>query len=170
MQNTEIQNLKSQVEKLKKEVQKYKYDSLTGLCRRGDFQTRLEEMWYEYNEFGHRFIAAMIDIDGLHNLNRTAGGLEAGDELIKSVVNQIKENFEDSNIFRWGGDEFVILKRGNYHNEFKKRLNLINNSTVASVQIDSSVVNNILCEQDIINFIDESIIKQKSKNKRREHD
>ena len=110
--------LKQEVQKLRLTIKNYKYDSLTGLLRRADFNDRFDEMWYANKEFGHRFILAMIDLNGLHALNRDVS-FEAGDEFIQKVANELKDLFEDSIIFRIGGDEFMILKRGNDIKDFR---------------------------------------------------
>jgi len=155
-------NLKKEVQKLRGIIKNYKYDKLTGLLLRSDFHDRLDEMWYEFNEFGHRFIIAMVDLDGLHALNRDVS-FEVGDEFIKDVANEIKLNFEDSNIFRVGGDEFLILRRGNDHVNFVKKLDKINKSTVASFLVNKESVDelNIENEQDVFNIVDSMVISKK---------
>jgi len=131
----EIQKLKIRIERLEKEIhekdstiRKYKYDYLTNFMGRADFQERLSEFWYEYETFNHHFILAIIDINGLHDINRTKG-YDAGDEMIIDVSLSIKSLFEDSNLFRIGGDEFAILKRGSYIDSFDERLQKIPNVT-----------------------------------------
>jgi len=151
--------LKQEVQKLRLIIKNYKYDSLTGLLRRSDFNDRFDEMWYAYKEFGHRFILAMIDLNGLHALNRDVS-FEAGDEFIQTVANQLKDKFEDSIIFRIGGDEFMILKRGNDIGEFNKRLNSIDGVEVFSTTTQDGHET----EVDMFNAVDDGIIKKKEKN------
>ncbi len=51
----------------------------------------------------------MVDINGLKKVNDTIGH-EAGDELILTVTQVIKKIIRDTDdIFRFGGDEFIIL-------------------------------------------------------------
>jgi len=121
--------LKREIQDLRNKIKMYKYDTLTGLLRREDFSERLDEFWYNYTEFGHNFILAMIDINGLHSINRNIG-FDAGDELIISVANQLKEKFGDSVIARYGGDEFLILHKGTNVEYFDERLKTIDNAEV----------------------------------------
>ena len=165
-------NLKAEIQKLRQVIKSYKYDKLTGLLLRSDFQDRLDELWYEWENFGHRFIIAMVDLDGLHDLNRDIS-FEAGDDFIKQVADEIKAVFEDSNVFRAGGDEFMILKRGNDYKFFNERLDKISRSTVASVIIDEANVKeyNLENEQAVFNKVDALVIAKKSgSRKRREGD
>lgn len=164
-------SLKQEIQKLRQVIKSYKYDKLTGLLLRADFHDRLDEMWYEFNEFGHRFIIAMIDLDGLHDLNRDIS-FEAGDEFIKQISNELKEHFEDSNLFRAGGDEFMILRRGNDIEGFLKKLNKITRSTTGAVLIDEENVEkfSITDEQAAFNKVDEIVINKKSKSRCRRSD
>jgi len=148
--------LKQEVQKLRIKIKNYKYDELTGLLRRKDFNDRFDEMWHEYKEFGNRFIMAMIDLDGLHELNREIS-FEAGDDFIRRVSDDMKNLFEDSNLFRIGGDEFMILKRGNDKEFFDERLQSIESCTCFSV----SVVNGFDSEIDMFNAVDDGIKENK---------
>ncbi|MGN0595745.1 MAG: GGDEF domain-containing protein [Ruminiclostridium sp.] len=51
-----------------------------------------------------------VDVNGLHELNNTKGH-DAGDEMLKAVANELHDNFEDSDLYRIGGDEFVAFVR-----------------------------------------------------------
>ena len=111
-----------------------------------------------YKEFGHRFILAMVDLNGLHALNRDVS-FEAGDEFIQKVANELKEKFEDSIIFRIGGDEFMVLKRGNDIGEFNKRLESIQGVEVFS----TTTQDNHETEVDMFNAVDDGVISKKTK-------
>lgn len=148
--------LEEEIQKMRLVINNYKYDSLTGFLRRSDFSDRYDEMWYEYRTFGHRFLMAMVDLNGLHEINRELS-FEAGDEFIIRVANQIKEHFEDSNLFRIGGDEFILLKRGNKE-DFDDRLAKINNCSVFSV---SSI--DFTEEGKMFNSVDDGIKEIKKK-------
>ena len=91
-------------------VKKYKFDHLTGLMMRQDFNDSFDRIFEESRFSDHNFTLAILDIIGLHNINLTKG-MHAGDELILGVVNQLKEKFDFHQIFRIGGDEFAIIVR-----------------------------------------------------------
>jgi diguanylate cyclase (GGDEF)-like protein len=58
-----------------------------------------------------------LDINDLKVTNDTLGH-EAGDELILLISNMIRSYYEDSMVFRVGGDEFVIVTIGQEEEEF----------------------------------------------------
>jgi diguanylate cyclase (GGDEF)-like protein len=58
-----------------------------------------------------------LDINDLKVTNDTLGH-EAGDELILLISSMIRSYYEDSMVFRVGGDEFVIVTLGQEEEEF----------------------------------------------------
>ena len=93
--------------KYEEKLKKLSYtDSLTGLYNRAYFDDKLEEM-IENKEFPIGMI--MGDVNGLKIINDTIGHIE-GDLLLRTISKKLKQVFDDKGcIFRWGGDEFVIL-------------------------------------------------------------
>ncbi|MEG1870713.1 MAG: diguanylate cyclase [Peptostreptococcaceae bacterium] len=81
-------------------------DTLTGLYNRTYFEEKLEELNKE------KFLPLGIimgDVNGLKLVNDSLGHL-IGDELLKGISNVLEESCSDKGfIFRWGGDEFMIL-------------------------------------------------------------
>lgn len=92
---------------LKEKLIKLSYtDSLTQVYNRACFEEKINELnKEEYLPIG----VIMGDVNGLKLVNDTFGHLE-GDKLLIEITNILKlvANEEDY-IFRWGGDEFVIL-------------------------------------------------------------
>lgn len=85
-------------------------DSLTGLMIRQRFERRLEEEVGRARRNGSRLTLLIFDLDELKETNDGPGGHKAGDELLKSVANSLKEVSRISDIIsRYGGDEFYVL-------------------------------------------------------------
>jgi len=101
--NKENLRLKIEVERLNGLVNFYKYDTLTGLRMRRDFELKFSEFFNS----GIVFYLSMIDINGLHSLNREKS-YEFGDRLIKSVANTLTSKLNGA-VYRIGGDEFVAI-------------------------------------------------------------
>lgn len=80
-----------------------KRDSLTGLYNRHALTMDVKDIY----DKGLTLI--MFDIDDFKNVNDTYGH-EVGDELIKEFAHALKENFPDDKVYRYGGDEFLILR------------------------------------------------------------
>ncbi len=94
---------------LSKQVKQYRFDSLTGLKMRADFEEDSKTMFNR----GEKFYLVIADVNGLKNAN-TLGGYEQGDNLIiKCVADLARCNpMGIENIYRGsgsGGDEFFIL-------------------------------------------------------------
>lgn len=82
-------------------------DILTGLFNRYSFEEKIKEL---NNDENLPMGVIMGDVNGLKLVNDTLGHLE-GDRLLKDVANILKDscNGLTEYIFRWGGDEFIIL-------------------------------------------------------------
>lgn len=94
-------------------------DSLTGLANRNAFYRDITEI--EKNNPNTRVGIVFADINGLKGQN-DKGGHEAGDYLIKCVAEILATEFAESQIYRIGGDEFVILDIGVGQEEFQVKV------------------------------------------------
>jgi diguanylate cyclase (GGDEF)-like protein len=81
------------------------FDSLTGLGNTRLMQARFAQFAGDRSEFG----LILIDIDGLIYFNDRYGH-NVGDEKLKEIAKLICQNLPDGiDVFRTGGDEFLIL-------------------------------------------------------------
>lgn len=81
-------------------------DKLTGLYNRTCFEEQIEIL---DNEKFYPLSIIIGDANGLKQLNDTRGHFE-GDKLIIKISEILKNSCDENDlIFRWGGDEFVIL-------------------------------------------------------------
>jgi len=94
----------------KKQLQKDVYtDSLTKLLNKKAFQEKLNIAVEEYITNNNHFSMMFIDLDNFKQVNDSMGH-DKGDEVLKEVANFLKDNFrKNDDIFRFGGDEFVVL-------------------------------------------------------------
>lgn len=95
--------LEQEVIHWKNMVKKYKFDVLTGLKQRRDFET--ETMHKMTNQ---KFWLAMVDATGLHKINREKG-YPAGDAFIRQVASDLQDACGVWEVYRLGGDEFIAL-------------------------------------------------------------
>ncbi len=75
------------------------------------------------------FAIAVCDINGLKLVNDDKGH-SAGDEFIKEACSIICELFDQSPVFRIGGDEFVVILRGN---DYKNRFELVRQFSIKQI-------------------------------------
>lgn len=94
-------------QKLQESQQDALYDALTGLCNRRYFDSELD------SKMGIDTLSLMlIDIDHFKKVNDTHGHL-TGDLVLKAVAKKLQQGCrEDAQVFRYGGEEFVILMPG----------------------------------------------------------
>lgn len=84
-------------------------DTLTGALNRNGLNNVFESQYELSLATNNPFILAMCDLDFFKNINDTYGHV-AGDKMLESFVNVVKENIRNSDIIiRYGGEEFVIL-------------------------------------------------------------
>lgn len=84
------------------------YDALTGLKNRSSFQAAIRR---NFNQEQHLFACVYVDVNGLHELNNHLGH-QAGDRMLKEVADALSSAFSGQEVYRIGGDEFVILSWG----------------------------------------------------------
>jgi len=87
-------------------------DPLTGLENRRAIDQKLRDYWSDWQRFGHRFVAILIDVDFFKKFNDYYGHQE-GDRCLIHVANALNEliNERNGSIGRYGGEEFIVLVR-----------------------------------------------------------
>lgn len=105
----------------------YRVDDLTGLMMRKDL-FKLVDSKIENKD---KFILSIVDINNLHTINKQ--GMEIGDKLIKKIADILKETYGIDNVYRYGGDEFVII-----HNQDFGLLDKVSDITYAETLYDGS--------------------------------
>jgi diguanylate cyclase (GGDEF)-like protein len=84
-------------------------DELTGTLNRRAFLSIAARTHSLAQRFGRKYSVVMIDSDSLKKTNDEYGH-EAGDELLKTMVQKIQGELRQSDLMsRYGGDEFVVL-------------------------------------------------------------
>lgn len=110
---------------LKEKLRKSIYiDSLTGVYNRVYFEKKKEEL----NNSKYMPIGIIVgDVNGLKIVNDTFGYLE-GDKFLTEIAKMLKSIVSKNDfIFRWGGDEFVILIPNCDESKCEKIINNITN-------------------------------------------
>jgi diguanylate cyclase (GGDEF)-like protein len=85
---------------------------MTGLPNRAAFEARLVESLHVARGSGMRTEILFLDLDLFKQVNDTLGH-KIGDRVIAESANRLSQSVgPDAFAARWGGDEFVVLRRG----------------------------------------------------------
>jgi diguanylate cyclase (GGDEF)-like protein len=96
-------------------------DKVTGLQNRNAFEKLKSET--QKKEFAS-LTCAYVDVNSLHDINNFYGHVY-GDELLQCIADAMKAEFEPKEIFRVGGDEFIILSERLSREEVLHKLGLV---------------------------------------------
>ena len=103
--NTMITQLSQEVKQLEKDSQ---LDALTKVFNRRALDTYLEKI-YKKGKLNHKLYLLILDVDKFKQINDTHGHL-AGDKLLIYITKLLRKTLRDGDkLFRYGGDEFVII-------------------------------------------------------------
>ncbi len=87
-------------------------DPLTGLYNRTYLVERLNSYLTSLNSVEEKILVFFLDLDKFKRINDTMGH-KAGDELLCEVAQRLTSVTRETDVItRWGGDEFIILLRG----------------------------------------------------------
>jgi diguanylate cyclase (GGDEF)-like protein len=84
-------------------------DPLTGVYSRAFLQQRLREETERAQRYGESFSLLLVDLDHFKSIN-DAFGHSRGDQILVEFVHRLRSLIRASDVlFRYGGDEFVLL-------------------------------------------------------------
>lgn len=111
------------------------YDELTGVFNRNKF---IEDTEYFTHYVESSILIVYIDINGLKELNDSKGH-QMGDEALRNSAEILTKIFKGANVYRIGGDEFVVFDSNVDEKEAKGKLDklthsfLLNNNCTAAI-------------------------------------
>jgi diguanylate cyclase (GGDEF)-like protein len=84
-------------------------DSLTGCHNRRFFEQVVDREVHRHARFDQPLSLLFIDINRFKAVNDTLGH-EAGDRVLRHVASFLKRHIREADyVFRWGGDEFLVM-------------------------------------------------------------
>ena len=94
-------------------------DMLTGIMNRNEMNNRIDEL-REGKATVERLGIVFADLNGLKRVNDQYGHVE-GDAMLKESAAVLRQVFPGDEIYRAGGDEFMIITRGAEEEELRER-------------------------------------------------
>ncbi len=134
--NTDDQVKKEQeyVKNLSEAQNKANLDELTGVRNKhayAEMQQQLDKMIKQGEIL--RFAVIVFDINDLKKVNDTLGH-QAGDRFIKRGCDIICRIFAHSPVYRVGGDEFVVIAKGNDYRDVEFLMDQVANSNYRNIE------------------------------------
>lgn len=103
-------NVSKMIEEARELERKATHDSLTGLRNRMTFEENLRHELRVLRRYGTRMTLVMFDIDFFKQVNDTYGHV-VGDDILVELSLIVKSGIrETDSLYRWGGEEFMILQ------------------------------------------------------------
>lgn len=137
-------------------------DRLTRLGNRRAFDIAMEEA----ERTGTPFSMAIVDVDDYKNIN-DAYGHAFGDECLKTIADELREEFE-TGVYRYGGDEIVVLFGGG-SKELIEKLRNVNERLAKNencrLRLSGGVYTPDCDDADIFKKVDEALYYAKSNKK-----
>ncbi len=87
--------------------------------------------------FNRPLVMMMMDVDDFKLVN-DVNGHQAGDLVLEEVGKALRETFDPECVYRYGGDEFLIIKKGDKFS-FEKHLALLQENIDKNVSIDMRI-------------------------------
>ena len=132
-------------------------DILTGINNRYAMEKYLDEL------IDSRFLPfgiVMMDLNGLKQIN-DENGHQKGDEYILRSVEAMKDVFGMSNLYRIGGDEFVVILNNVTRSEFEDLVEKMKKreaeDDIVSIAVGSYWVDSKNSAREILNTVDEDM-------------
>lgn len=114
------------------------YDVLTKIFNRREVLRKSEEIYNKAKKDSDRYYVMMIDVDNFKSINDTYGH-QIGDKVLSAVAKTIKESIrEDDIIGRYGGEEFIVIVKGDSNNYLKIAERIRRNVEKIVINIDEN--------------------------------
>lgn len=112
-------------------------DALTGIRNKTAYDTEIIQVKESVEAGDTKLGLAMIDLNYLKKINDTYGH-DKGNIAIKKLCHLVCVIFDHSPVFRIGGDEFVVILRGNDHDHYDELSDSLNKE-IENMSVDPSL-------------------------------
>jgi len=109
-------------------------DTLTGIRNRRAMSLCMKRMQEERSPFG----VLNIDLNGLKTVNDREGH-EAGDQLLIQAGEILNKVFYQDDLFRTGGDEFIVISRNISEDTFAKKLSRLRGDVIKNSGVSFAI-------------------------------
>lgn len=116
-------------------------DDLTGLLNRRAYGEVIQQYENQYKKDGTDFVLYMMDLDRFKSVNDEFGH-EFGNLILKSIAKSLTDvAAADSVLFRYGGDEFVMVHQYKDHEDIERIAHKLQSAVAHPRNIDGITIN-----------------------------
>lgn len=141
-------------------------DLQTGVNNRNAMNNRISDIISGKALLSSPFGVIFADLNGLKQVNDTQGHA-AGDLVLKKAAIMLQEMFENENIYRAGGDEFVILMPNCEKETLEQKVNALRNrrhdEECVSFAVGSYFAESVCDIRDAMHIADENMYADKER-------
>ena len=148
------------------------HDPLTGLANRRLMKIEMEKNFDLVERYGGQFAVIMLDIDHFKRYNDTYGH-QQGDRLLAKLARVLLQEMRRvDNVFRYGGEEFLVLLIQTDHSmacKVAERLRkVVEATTEVTISLGVSSYDNAISDQEtLIRMADEALYRAKQGGRNR---
>ncbi len=115
-------------------------EPMTKLYNRFYFEHQINYLYEKFKRTKKPFSAMLLDIDNFKQINDTFGH-HIGDEVLKKVAHILQEESRKTDmVFRYGGEEFIILFPDSKIEEIKKVAERIRKKIEQNIQVEKRII------------------------------
>lgn len=113
-------------------------DTLTGVKNRNSMNARVDWHVQKYRRVNAPYGIVFADLNGLKACN-DHGGHEAGDELLRNAAKLLRKHFDYYEIYRSGGDEFLVILPNCKKEVFEERVENLRAESGADSEVSLAI-------------------------------
>ena len=141
-------------------------DLMTGVKNRNTMNVAMDDLVFGRKQLEYPYSVIFADLNGLKQVNDEKGHA-AGDELIKSAATILQEAFDGYDIYRVGGDEFMIIAEGLDKTNLSKKVKSIRTKAGKIEDLCFAIGTHVAQEGEdirtVMRFADEKMYDDKKK-------
>ncbi len=151
-------------------------DLLTGVYNRNAMNNRIDQLLSGAEQEINKISIVFADLNGLKHVNDSEGHF-AGDMLLKNAAVALQKCFAGCEVYRAGGDEFMIIAPDFPEEELRRRVQMLRQNSACPEKIsfavgfctdDVSEIRSTMCRADEAMYADKQAFYHKHPDKKRE--